>query len=85
MSNTLLILMIKYTKHALENLTKRRITKDRVKKCLENPDIKAAGVKGKTIFLKDFGKNFLRVIAIKEKSDWVIITEHWIDKKRVKR
>lgn len=77
--------MIKYTKHALGNLVKRRITKDKVKKCLENPDIKTTGIKSKTIFLKDFGKNFLRVIAIKEDRDWVVITEHWIDKKRVKR
>ncbi len=77
--------MIKYTKHALENLLKRKITKDKVKKCLESPDIRTAGTNGKTIFLKDFGKIFLKVIASEEGKNMVVITEYWIDKKRVKR
>lgn len=77
--------MIKYTKHALENLVKRRISKSKVEKCLENPDIKTSGIKGKDILLKDFGKNFLKVVTAQEGDDIVVITEHWIDKKRVKR
>lgn len=77
--------MIKYTNHALENLVKRRITKDKVRKCLQAPDIETPGNKGKTIFLKDLGKNFLKVIAVKEKRGWIIITEYWIDKRRVKK
>lgn len=77
--------MIKYTKHALDNLVKRRITKDKVEKCLENSDLKTSGTRGKDIFLKDFGKNFLKVVAIKEGEDIIVITEHWIDKKRIKR
>lgn len=76
--------MIRYTKHALENLVKRRINISKVKKCLENPDIKSSGTQGKILYLKDFGKNFLKVVVSEEGRDQVVITEHWIDKKRVK-
>lgn len=77
--------MIKFTKHALENLIKRRISKSKVKVCLENPDIKTSGTKGKKVFFKDFGNKSLKVVAIKEERNIVVITEHWIDKKRVKK
>lgn len=76
--------MIRYTKHALENLVKRKISKNKVRKCLENPDIKSSGTQGKTLYLKDYGKNFLKVVVSEEEGDQIVITQHWLDKKRVK-
>lgn len=76
--------MIKYTKHALENLKKRGISKTQIRKCLENPDIKDIN-EGKSIFLKDFGKNYLKVIVSEENNDLMVITEYWIDSRRVKK
>lgn len=77
--------MIKYTQHALENLKKRGISKIQVRKCIQNPDIEQSGSGNKTILLKDFGKNFLKVIVSKEARDFVVITEYWIDSRRVKK
>lgn len=77
--------MIKFTRHAEEMLLQRGIEKKKVLGCLKNPDIKSAGVNGTLVFLKDYVKNYLKVIFVRDLGDDIVITLYWIDKKRVKR
>ena len=76
---------IVYTKHAEEMLAFREIKKEFVDKTVKNPDDKSTGKGGKDIVYKNFGKNYLKVVISKEKSEVVVITEHWIAKKRIKK
>ena len=40
---------------------------------------------GKKIYLKDFGKNYLKLVVSEELKDKVVITLHWLAKRRVKK
>ena len=75
---------IVYTKHAKEMLTLRKINKKFVEKTLTNPDKVQAGKNRKLIYLKDFGKNYLKVVTTLEKRTMIVITCHWIARDRIK-
>ena len=74
-----------FTKHAAEMLSFRRIKKEFVEETVKNPDDTLEAKSGKMIYFKDFGKNFLKVVVAKEDDKAVVITEHWIAKKRIKK
>ena len=76
---------IKFTKHAREMLVFRRIRKKQVEATLKNPDDKSIGKGGKDVLYKNFGKNYLKVVILKEKGFVFVITNHWIAKKRIKK
>lgn len=76
---------IKYTGHAREMLVFRRIKKEQVEATVKEPDDKSIGKSGKDVLYKKFGKIYLKVVISKEKDDVVVITEHWIAKKRIKK
>lgn len=75
--------MIKFTEHAKQMLIKRGISQNKVKQCLKAPNITKTSAADKKILFKDFGKNFLKVVIAEEGEDQVVITQHWIDKRRV--
>ena len=74
-----------YTKHAREMLVFRKIGKDKVESCIKNPDDVSAAKEGKEAYLKNFGKNYLKIIVSKEGPSLVVITLHWLAKRRVKK
>lgn len=74
-----------YTKHAEEMLFVRNIKKKLVSECAVNPDYILPGENNKKIYLKDFGVNYLKLVVSEEEKNKVIITVHWLDKKRLKR
>lgn len=76
---------IKFTKHAREMLVFRRIKKKQVEATVKNPDDKSIGKSGKDVLYKNFGKNYLKVVISKEKGNVIVITDHWIAKKRIKK
>lgn len=76
---------IKFTKHAEEMLTFRRIKRVQVVATIKNPEDKSTGKSGKDVLYKNSGKNYLKVVISKEKGDVFVITEHWIAKKRIKK
>lgn len=73
-----------YTKHAEEMLAFRRLGKELVKKCVENPSKILPAKEGRKVYLKDLGKNFLKVVVSEEERTTVIITAYWIAKEQVK-
>ena len=75
---------IVYTKHASEMLALRKIRKTFVAKCVRKPDNILPAREGKKIYLKDFGTNYLKVVVAEEENSLVIITLHWLAKKRLK-
>ena len=76
---------VKYTKHAKEMLALRKIDKKLVDQTVENPDKISLGKEGKKIYLKNFGRNYLMLVVSEEKGDKIVVTLHWLAKKRVKR
>ena len=76
---------IKFTKHAEEMLVFRKIKRELVVEAIDKPDDKSKGDGDKQVLYKNFGKNNLKVVIVKEKNEVVVITEHWIAKKRVKK
>lgn len=73
-----------YTKHAKEMLIVRSIRKELADECADNPDHVLPGDYDRKIYLKDFGVNYLKLVISEEGKNIVIITAHWLDKKRVK-
>ena len=73
-----------YTKHAKEMLLHRGIKQELADDCANSPDKILSGEDDKKIYLKDFGKNFLKLVVSEEDGDKVIITVHWLVKKRLK-
>lgn len=74
-----------YTKHALEMLKLRNIRQELADKCADDPDNTLGAKEGKKIHLKDCGKNFLKLIIADEPPDKIVVTAHWLEKKRLKR
>lgn len=72
-----------YSKHAKEMLSHRDINKEFADKCAADPDKILTANNNKKIYLKDFGTNFLKLIIAEEGEDKIIITVHWVAKKRV--
>lgn len=62
----------------------RKIQKKQVTECIGNPDAIFSTRENKKIYLKDFGNNFLKLIVAEEGEDRIIVTLHWLAKKRVK-
>lgn len=73
---------VTYTRHAREMMSIRNILQTLVEKCIEDPDEILPAREGKKTYLKNFGRNFLRVIAIQENGNSVVITVHWFAKKQ---
>ncbi len=63
----------------------RNISKENIEKTIISPDTIMPALNNKRVFMKDLGNNYLKVIAVEEKSAIVIITVYWIEKKRVKQ
>lgn len=75
---------IKYTKHAKDMLILRGIKKELANKTVNHPDEILSSRDRKKIYLRDFGKNYLKLVVSEEEDDKIIITIHWLAKKRVK-
>ncbi len=73
-----------YTKHAEEMLVKRNLKKVFVTSCLTKPDKIDHAKENKQFYVKDFGKNYLKVIVSEESNAFIIITLYWIAKDRIK-
>lgn len=74
-----------YTKHAEEMLVFRKIGRDKIESCIKSPDEVFAAKEGREAYLKNFGRNYLKIIVTKDGSNLVIITLHWLAKRRVKK
>ena len=76
---------IKFTKHAEEMLAFRNIKKRDVEKTVKHPEDELKGRNGKAVLYRNFGKNYLKVVISRERGEVLVITEHWIAKKRIKK
>ena len=71
-----------YTKHALEMLAQRKLKKALADECVKNPDKILSAREDKKIYLKNFGKNYLKLIISEEEKQLVVVTLYWLAKKR---
>lgn len=76
---------IKYTKHAKEMLILRGLKQDIADETVNNPDKISQSRDGTKIYLKDFGKNYLMLVVSEEMDDKIVVTLHWLAKKRAER
>lgn len=82
---TIKSMAIIYTKHAKEMLIVRGIDKKLADQCATYPERILPGKDNKKIYLKDFGVNYLKLVISEDGKDKVIITVHWLDKRRFKQ
>lgn len=72
-----------YTKHSEQRLQIRKIIKRKVAQTIRDPDYKEQGRHNTTIYYKNFGKNYLKIITEEINSKILIITLHWISAKHI--
>jgi len=73
-----------FTKHAEDAIKLRSLNKIFIEKALKNPDIVGLARGNKKYYLKDFGTNYMKVIAVDEGENTHVITAYWLEKKRIK-
>lgn len=76
---------LKYTKHAKEMLVLRRIDKKLADQTADSPDKISQAKEGLKIYLKDFGKNYLMLVISEEIGDKIVVTLHWLVKRRAEK
>ena len=74
---------VSFTKHVLEKLVERYIKRKLVESCVKNPDFIFPEKDGKKAYLKDMGKNYLKVIVAQEENEPVVVTAYWFAKHRL--
>jgi len=63
----------------------RKIKSKQVAETIKNPEFDSVGRNEKLVLYKNFGKNYLKVVISKENGSLLVITNHWIAKKRIKK
>ena len=63
----------------------RGIKQNMADETANNPDETLPAKEGLKTYLKDFGKNYLMLVVAEEEGDKIVVTLHWLDKKRVKK
>lgn len=66
-------------------LALRNIKKKQVEETIKTTDNRTEGYENKIVLYKNFGNNYLKVVIAKEGNEVVVITNHWIAKKRIKK
>ena len=74
-----------YTKHALEMLAQRKLKKELADECAKNPDKILPAREDKKIYLKNFGKNYLKLIISEEEKQLVVVTLYWLAEKKAEK
>ena len=69
--------MIYYTGHAKERMILRGVTQEMVKNTLIKPDNVGFGYNGKSLAFKKFPKGMIKVVFIKKKTSYVIVSVIW--------
>lgn len=65
-------------------LVLREITEEAVGEAINNPDEVLPSRDNTKIYLKNFGKNYLKLVISEDKSDQIVITLHWLARSRVR-
>ncbi|HEY4498798.1 MAG TPA: DUF4258 domain-containing protein [Candidatus Paceibacterota bacterium] len=71
-----------FSKHAEEKLRERGLSRRIVIETVRFPDFEKSSRNFREERYKHFGKNWLKVIVIKERTTIVIITAHWVARAR---
>ncbi len=69
----------------LRRLEERNIKGIWARQCANEPDFVLPAGDNKKAYLKDMGKNYLKVIVAEEEGNLVILTAYWFAKTRLKR
>jgi len=76
---------IALTKHAKTIIELRGLSEKILVNSVKKPDMILPAKEGKHAYLKNLGKNYLKIIVSEEKDALVVITAYWIAKERIKR
>jgi len=73
--------MILYSNHAELKIKQRRLKKTQIELTFKEPNFIKSSYDNRKIAERNFGKRNLRVVFVEEKSDIIIVTAHWTEKK----
>lgn len=76
---------ITFTKHAKSMCLLRGLSEKILINAVRKPDLVLPAKENKQAYLKNLGKNYLKIIIFKDTDTLVIITAYWIAKERVKQ
>lgn len=71
---------IVFSSHANLKIEQREISKDLVVSTIENPEFQRPSYGSRIEVYKNWGKNHLKVVIIKELDAITVITTHWVAK-----
>ncbi len=72
---------IAFTRHANEMIVLRRLNKKLIEQCIRHPAEIIPAKENKYAYVKDLGKNYLKVIIADEKQALIVVTAYWFAKK----
>jgi hypothetical protein len=71
---------IEFSQHSLDQLKIRSsITKSMVLETLHSSDEVSQSYRGRELFRKQYGKEFLEIVAIKEDNKLIVITQYFLE------
>jgi hypothetical protein len=71
---------IKFSQHALDQLKIRsRFTKSMVLEVLKNPDNVSHSYRGRELYSKQYDRELLEVVAVKEDNKLIVITQYFLE------
>jgi hypothetical protein len=71
---------VKFSRHALDQLKIRsRITKPIILDALKKPDKSLQSFRGRLLYRKQYGKEVLEVVVIKEDNKLIVITQYFLE------
>ena len=76
-------MQIVFSEHALLKIRQRVLSKEKILETIDSPHFVQPSYGGREEWYRDFGKNHLKVVIMKENNIVVVVTAHWIA--RVKR
>jgi len=73
---------IAFTRHADEMIALRRLNKKLIEQCIRHPGEIIPAKENKQAYIKDLGKNYLKVIIAEETQELIVVTTYWVAKDR---
>jgi hypothetical protein len=75
---------IEFSDHAALKIRQRKLSREKILATITHPDFMKQSYSLREELFKDFGKNHMKVVVLREKDTVVIVTAHWVVKKTKK-
>lgn len=78
------LMKIVFSDHALIKISQRKISKELITRTVKNPDFIKPSYGFREEKYKQFTRNYLKVVVVKENEEVIVVTVHWVAKIKTK-